>query len=339
MRKVGIAGIGIERTQNPVSEQNKVLFQKAQKEACRQAGINVESIESIIETEDNCDSLIAIDKVYRNIRNGRNETAMIVSYLNRELLEQSNISRMYCNVLRIPYCALLGLFHQKVLNDLKLTEEDTAYVCVKNKTNALHNHNGIYAENITIEDYLKEDYISYPLRRKDVAPSVYGVGVIIMAGEEKIKKLDCQPVWIEGISFIKKTPNIEMELENYYEELRKMCKELEKESGISDIISRIDIYEVDDSYSFMELVNLSVIGYGARVTKLLKSNYFGIDGEKSVNASGGALGCGNCYNTMGIFRINEAVKQLRNRGKNTYAFISSYGGFPSQSFAGLIIKI
>lgn len=292
----------------------------------------------------NCDSIVAVAAAYTHIKKGWAQTVLVKSHSKMSNIDNSknpyirNTDFILTKELGISYTGLIGLFHQKVANDLKFSEEDTGLVCVKNKTNAFNNSNGRYAENITLDDYLKDEYIAYPSRKKDISNYTESTCAVLLASEEKIKKLDCQPLWIESIHYINEPPNILMELENYYNLLNKMYKNLEKESGLPDLISKIDLYEIDDTYSFLELANLYVIGYNERVSKLMKSNYFNPNGEKPVNASGGSLGCGNSFDTTGIFRLSEAAKQLKNKHEFTRALVSSYRGFLSQSFAGLIIR-
>ncbi len=305
-----------------------------------------DDIEEVIEHSPtlDCDSIAVIGIAYTYIKKGLFQTVLVKSHSKVSNVNDSgnphirNWNFILTKELGISYTGFIGLFHQKVLNDLEFSEEDTGLVCVKNKTNALRNSNGIYGESITLDDYLKDEYIAYPSRRKDISNYTDYSCAVILSSEEKIKKLACQPLWIESIYWSKGAPSIEMELENYYNSLNRMYESLAEESGLPDLISKIDIYEIDDTYSFLELANLFAIGYNEKVSKLMKNNYFSWEGEKPVNASGGSLGCGNSFDTTGIFRLNEAVKQLKNNQEFTRALISSYRGFPSQSFSGIIIR-
>lgn len=347
MSRVGIIGIGICGQIKRVSKlSSEEMIIDATNESYNQAGIANDDVDEIIEhtANSNCDSIAAIGNAYTHIKKGLSQTVLVKSFSkvsntdNSENSYTPSLDSIFAKELGISYMGFIGLFHQKVINDLKFSEEDTGLVSIKNKTNALKNSNGIYGEKITLDDYIKDEYVAYPSRKKDISNYVDYACAVVLASEEKIKKMNCQPYWIESISWINGTYNIAMELENYYNSLRKLYKNMEEESSLLDLISEVDIYEIDDTYSFLELINLSVIGYNDRVSKLMKSNYFNFNGEKPVNVSGGSLGCGNSFDTTGIFRLGEAIKQLKNNSEFTRALVSSYRGFPSQSFAGLIIK-
>src|SRR2546428_306292 len=75
----------------------------------------------------------------------------------------------------------------------------------------------------------------------------------------------------------------------------------------------IDLAEVDDRFSFKELLHLEALGLakkGEAGKRALRGDY-GADGSLPVNVSGGSLGCGNVFEATGLHRAAEVALQLR----------------------------
>src|SRR5256712_11884925 len=77
--------------------------------------------------------------------------------------------------------------------------------------------------------------------------------------------------------------------------------------------TEIDLAEVDDRFSFKELLHLEALGLakkGEAGKRALRGDY-GADGSLPVNVSGGSLGCGNVFEATGLHRAAEVALQLR----------------------------
>ncbi|MCX5999914.1 MAG: thiolase family protein, partial [Chloroflexi bacterium] len=83
-------------------------------------------------------------------------------------------------------------------------------------------------------------------------------------------------------------------------------------AGITDSLKQIDVAEVYDAFSYMELMWYEGLGFCGRGEggKLIESGQTEMGGELPVNPSGGVLSA-HAVNVSGMSRLAEAVLQLR----------------------------
>ena len=189
--------------------------------------------------------------------------------------------------------------------------EDIAKVAVKNRRNAAKNPLALAEAqntNITVKDVLESDIYSDPVTELMVAQPCDGVAALLLAPEKQALKITDNPVWITGVGYSQ---------EPYYLGDRNLfeCNSMElagktafESAGIKDPRSEIAVAELFEAYAheeliFTEALGLAKKGEGASVNSE-------INGEISINPSGGAIG-GNPPCATGLIRIIEAAKQIR----------------------------
>ena len=206
-----------------------------------------------------------------------------------------------------------GLDMARFLHDSGVTEEQCARVVVKNKRNALRNPSGAHSADLAPSDVLGSALVAAPLKERDVAPHSDGAFVVVLASEEMARNLKGRPVWVRGVGWSNGTPTLES-----HEWGRAVYAELAAErayrmAGVRNPASEIDVFEVDDTYSYKELQHLEALkvfeqGGAGRATErgVTEPN-----GRIPVNVSGGSLGCGHLLDASGLARAIEIVRQLR----------------------------
>jgi acetyl-CoA C-acetyltransferase len=97
----------------------------------------------------------------------------------------------------------------------------------------------------------------------------------------------------------------------------------------------VDLAEVDDTYSYRELMHLEALRLArpGEAGSMLEDGYFGRAGELPVNASGGALGQGYLFEANGLARALECALQLR--GEAGERQIEDAGVAVAQSWRGV----
>ena len=211
-----------------------------------------------------------------------------------------------------PY-ALAGLEMARYLYDTGATEEHCALVVEKNKRNALANPLASYGAAITADDVLASRPLFEPLKELDVAPLADACIVMVLAAEEVAKKLTDTPIWVLGMGWASEsiTPEIRDWCRPAYAEIAaSMAYDM---AGITSPAKEIDLFEVDDRFSYKEFQHVEALGicaYG-EAARLLEEGVFERDGDLPVNPSGGCLGVGNLLEATGLHKALEVVLQLR----------------------------
>jgi acetyl-CoA C-acetyltransferase len=206
-----------------------------------------------------------------------------------------------------------GLEMNAFLERTGLSEEHCAMVAAKNRTNALDNPRAAYAAQVTVDDVDDSTPVSWPLRELEIAARADGCVVVVLAAEERARELTEAPVWILGAGWSSGSPTLESRLWGEADSTTRAAEAAYRHAEIADPAEEIDLAEIDDVYAFRELEHLEALGFGeaGELAALLENGELEIDGDLTVNASGGSIGQGNLFEANGLVRVLECVEQLR----------------------------
>lgn len=89
-------------------------------------------------------------------------------------------------------------------------------------------------------------------------------------------------------------------------------------AGITDAAAQVDLFEVHDLTTGVELMTYEELGLASRgeATKLLRSGQTQRDGATPVNVSGGRIAAGHIAGVSAVFSICEVADQLLGRAGN-----------------------
>ena len=229
------------------------------------------------------------------------------------------------------------------MNKYKITEEQAAKVVVKNLGNALNNPYAHKKGKISIDEVMKSPVMAHPLKTLDCATPSDGTCALLLASEEKAKKLTKNPVWVTGVGWCVDHQFLgDRDLLNGA--LRKAAKKAYDMAGIKSPLKELDVAEICEPYSFQELLWYEQLGFckDGEGGKLIDNAVTGMDGQLPVNPSGGVLAT-NPYVARGLIRIVEAALQIMGKagdrqvsGMKT-ALAHSTHGFAGQHHSVVIL--
>ncbi|MCX8165048.1 MAG: thiolase domain-containing protein [Acidilobaceae archaeon] len=215
--------------------------------------------------------------------------------------------------------------------------EHLALVAVKNRNRGLRNARAPHAARITIEDVMASEPVVYPLTAYEIAGYTDVAVNVVIASERKARELKGEPVWLEGIWWSTEVGSGTMEWHEWgrMPSMKAAAREAYRQAGISDPRRQTDFAEVEDRFSFMELLSLEELGLAPEgAHRLLEAGHFDAKGGYPVNPSGGSLSLGTSFEATGLVRLLEAVLQLRGKAGGTQvegerAIVASWRGVPT----------
>jgi acetyl-CoA C-acetyltransferase len=224
---------------------------------------------------------------------------------------------IYVRSLGLDMVSACALQARRYMNLHKISEEQCAVVSAKNHRNALDNPNAHLQLDLSPEDVMGSRRVCDPLKLYDCSPVSDGAVAVVIANEERTKKLGKRPAWIKAVSFC---------MDNYLlgdrdlaecAALTKAAKKAYETAGISDPRKEIDVAEVYDAFSYQELMWTEGLGFCDRGEggKLAESGATQKTGDTPVNPSGGLL-ASHPVIAAGLIRIAEAVRQIRGEAGN-----------------------
>ncbi len=263
------------------------------------------------------ESLFALYYAVLRILSGHYETALVLGVCkgsenpDNDTLTHYFSDPFYQRQLGLNESFAAALQMKLYMDTYKVTEEECALVAVKNLNNALRNPRAHIRKRVTLDDVMNSGYTFYPLKSLECAPKSEGFVAILLASEEKAKKLTRKPVWILGYG---------SSLDHYHlgdrnllnTQLSAAAKQAYKMAEITNPLKELDIAEICEPYGFQELLWYEELGFceKGKGVDLLKKGVTSKDGDLPVNLSGGVLAT-NPYVSRGLVRVAEVVLQMR----------------------------
>jgi acetyl-CoA C-acetyltransferase len=231
--------------------------------------------------------------------------------LSRNLITSCGFDPVYIRMLGLDYVSAAALQANRYMHKYGVTPEQCAKAVVKSRKNAKNNPFALLPMDLTVEDVLKSRMLASPITELEAYPASDGAIAMIIATEEKARKLTDKPVWIEGFGSCRDAHNPgDRELSDC-DSLIDAAKQAYKMAGVKGA-KDIDLFEISTQYAYQELLWTEGIGLCGRGEggKLIDSDKTQLTGKMPVNPSGGML-AGVPALLAGMATVAESFYQLR----------------------------
>ncbi|MFH1436137.1 MAG: thiolase family protein [Pseudomonadota bacterium] len=214
----------------------------------------------------------------------------------------------YTRPVGLDFCAAAALQAQAYMAQSYVTDRHLASVVVRAREQASKNPTTTGLERMSVDDVLGSPMLADPIRQLHAYPVSDGAVGMILATEERAKKIADTPVWITG------TGNC---MDNFFLgdrdladnfALKKAAGRAYARAGIRNPRESFDVVEISDQYAYQQPMWMEGLGL---VDEGKGGKWIDEGGpDKSrVNVSGGMLG-GNPLLLGGLVRTAEAALQL-----------------------------
>jgi len=252
------------------------------------------------------------------ILSGRYDVVLVVSHRKesvtmRSIIENCGLDPIYMRPLGLDYAVAAAMQARRYMFKYGINEEQCAKVVVKNRKNGKNNPFAQLHSEIAIEDVLNSQVLAEPIKALDVKPISDGACALILASEEKARKVTAKPVWIKGIGNCYDLHYLgDRDLADC-NSLEFAAKQAYSMAGITNPKKDIDVAEIFDEYSYQELLWAEGFGFCDRGKggDMIDRDATEIGGEIPMNPSGGLLS-GVPSGVAGMARVAEGFLQLRN---------------------------
>lgn len=252
------------------------------------------------------------------ILSGHCDTVLLVAYtkesaIHKNLYEWVGMDQIYQRRVGLDFVSAAGLQAMRYTTKYGITPEQCAKVVVKARKSARNNPNAMCCDSLTVDDVLRSTMLCDPIRVQEAKPTpVDGACAMILASEEKARKLTDKPVWITGLGTCYDQHDLGWRELADCEALTTAAQRAYKMAGIKDPMKEFDVAEISEQYSYQELLWSEGLGFCGKGEggKLIDSGKTDMGGELPINPSGGMLsGLPVCV--AGMQRAAECVLQLR----------------------------
>ncbi|MCE7742926.1 MAG: thiolase domain-containing protein [Candidatus Heimdallarchaeota archaeon] len=243
--------------------------------------------------------------------------------------------------------SLYAILTKAHMQEYKTTMEQLASVPEKNHKNGAYNKKAQFQKEIPLERFLKAKRISEPIGRFDPATHCDGSGAIILASSDFVEK-NLKPGYLTRVLGIGSASDY-LALQ-HREQLTTLkatkiaAKNAYAMAGISS--TDVNVAEVHDSYPIGEILAIEDLdlfpkGEGGSATETGKTK---INGEVSVNTSGGLKARGDPFGATGLAQIIEIIDQLDGKADQRqvddikYGLTQNVSGTGAMSYVNIFAK-
>jgi acetyl-CoA C-acetyltransferase len=203
------------------------------------------------------------------------------------------------------------------------TEAQMALVSVKNHRNALSNPWAAMPMSLTTEDVLRSPLVAAPYKRLDCSVLADGAAALVLATEAWAREhagawRDRPRVYFTGSGCGTDRMRLGDRPQPYpglahFRAKREAATMAYAMAGIADPRRELDVAEVADPYTGVELQSYEDLGFCGHGESgpLAERGVFDLGGELPTNTSGGLIGQGAPPGATGIAQAVEILRQLR----------------------------
>jgi len=209
----------------------------------------------------------------------------------------------------------LAMVAARYMHDTGCGEEPGAIARVKAADNALKNPYAHLKLHLTLEDVLESRMLIYPLRLLHMCPQSSGACALVLASEEKAKKITKKPVWfkdhvISHQECFKRplSPDPTPSMISQTDAARKLYQR----NGVTQPRRDIDVFEMYEPAAWAEIAWMEdfLLCERGEAWKLVERGVTALDGEFPINPSGGVVST-NSIGATAMVRVAEAALQIR----------------------------
>jgi len=269
------------------------------------------------------DGAFAVAYGAMQILSGHQDVVLVVGHIkesatSKNQVENLGMDHVYGRKIGLDLLAAAGMQAMRYQHKYGITPEQCAKVVVKNRTNGRNNPFVKSANGVTVADVLKSEMVADPLRALEIKPNpVDGAVAMILAREDKARKITDKPVWITGMGWCYDQHELGYRDLADCDALVSAAKMAYKMAGVKGPVKEFDLAEISEHYAYQELLWSEGLGFCGKGEggKLIDKGTTAMGGELPVNPSGGLLsGVPLCV--AGIQRVAECVLQLRGEAGN-----------------------
>ncbi len=228
---------------------------------------------------------------------------------SRNMVTHMAFDPFFTRPVGLDYCAAAGLQAQAYMRKSGVTDKQLADVIVRARDDATRNAQIIESPGVAQGDVISSPMLADPIRELHAYPVSDGAVGLILAAEDRAKKLCKNPVWIDGVGNCMDSFFLgDRDLASNFA-LKKAAERAYKRAGITNPQEAFDVVELSDQYAYQRPMWLEGLGIAEenKGAEFLAQNG---DRGPAVNPSGGML-AGNPMMLGGLVRAAEAALQLK----------------------------
>jgi acetyl-CoA C-acetyltransferase len=209
--------------------------------------------------------------------------------------------------------ALAALVARRYMHDYGLTRDELSLIPVKAHRNGAKNPLAHFQKEITIENVSNARIVADPLTLFDCCPTSDGAASVVLASDRIMRDLGIseQAVRVLGVGHGTDYHAVQHRLS--LTSFGATIAAAQRAFSMAKVEPKdIDVCELHDAFSILELVNMEDIGLAERghAIEMVKDGITQVDGQIPINTTGGLKARGHPTGGTGVAQIHDIYCQL-----------------------------
>jgi acetyl-CoA C-acetyltransferase len=212
----------------------------------------------------------------------------------------------------VTFPGLYAMIARAHMESFGTTEEDLAWVAVKNHRHGQKNPRAQFPREVTLEQVLNSSVVAEPLRLLHCSPVSDGAAAVLLCPLEEARKYTDRPVQIVGSGLATGTMSLaEREEMSFLDSVKLSAERAYKMAGVGP--GDVQVAEVHDCFAIAEICCIEALGLVERGHggKAAAEGVTALGGRVPVNTSGGLKSKGHPVGATGVAQAIEIFEQLR----------------------------
>jgi acetyl-CoA acetyltransferase len=204
------------------------------------------------------------------------------------------------------------MFATRHMHEFGTTREHLLQVAIKNHHYGAKNPNALFRKEITLEKALASDPVASPFCVYDCCANADGAACVILAAEDRAKKISDKVVWLDGVGCATSSMSVLRRPDLVgLPSAQEASRQAYKMSGVE--AKDVKVAEVHDCFTIAELMAYEDLGFCKKGEggPFIADRRTYIGGDVAVNVDGGLKAKGHPIGATGVSMAYEIISQLR----------------------------
>ncbi|MHA3964208.1 MAG: thiolase C-terminal domain-containing protein [Candidatus Thorarchaeota archaeon SMTZ1-45] len=295
----------------------------------------------------------AFEAAFTMIASGHSDLVLVIGVEKMSEVDRGIASKILAKMMSIENetrygatpSALAAMVARRYMHDYRLTRDELSLVPVKAHKNGAKNPLAHFQKEVTLENVNNARVVADPLTLFDCCPTSDGAASVVLASDRMVSDLGLsdQAVRVLGVGHGTDYHAVQHRLS--LTSFGATIAAAERAFSMAKVEAKdIDVCELHDAFSILELINMEDIGITERghAIDLVKDGSTEVDGQIPVNTTGGLKARGHPTGGTGVAQIHDIYCQLMQKAPKdlqvsspVFGLTQNIGGFGNNMVVGL----
>ncbi|MFW9921452.1 MAG: thiolase domain-containing protein [Candidatus Thorarchaeota archaeon] len=209
--------------------------------------------------------------------------------------------------------ALAAMITRRYMHEYGLTRDELSLVPVKAHKNGTKNPLAHFQKEIDVEKVSNARIVADPLTLYDCCPTSDGAAAVVLASQKMTETLGAHDDSVKVLGIGHATDYHAVQHRRSMTSFNATVEAAKRAFDMANLTpDRINVCEIHDAFSILEIVDMEDIGLVDRGTAIqaIKDGRTSVDGDLPINTTGGLKARGHPTGATGLAQIHDIFQQL-----------------------------